>query len=194
MCNRTFAGLARLTAAMMALAIATAACGGAPGAFSAVDPTLVAVPSIHPGDAVPAPEDTAVLTLTGDISTTNRGATLQLDRTTFDALGRQRVTVYEPWVRKTMDFQGMWLADLLKVAQVTTEAKKLQLTALDGFQVDIPLADVPAGDFFVATRTGAGGPLPVSEGGPARILVVDGAHSNTTDNRWIWSLSTIDVQ
>lgn len=193
--DRTGGGRARLTAALVALAIAAAACGGATGGEpSAAAVTLVAEPVIHPGEAVPTPEDAAVLTLTGKISSTNRGGTLQLDPTTLDALGRRQVTVYEPWVRKTLVFQGVWLADLLKVAQVDGGARNLHLTALDGFQVDISMADVETGEFFVATRTGGGGPISIADGGPTRVLVVSDTPSNATDNRWIWSLSTIDVE
>lgn len=190
----TGTGPARLTIVVMVLAIAMAGCTSAgAGVSSRGDATVVAPPTIHPGQTVPAPEGAAVLTLTGKISSTNRGATLQLDPATLSALGRRRVTVYEPWVRKTLGFQGVWLADLLNVAQVDADAKSLHLTALDGFQVDIALADVTAGEFFVATQTGDGEPITVADGGPTRILAVDGGSSNSTDNRWIWSLSTIDV-
>ena len=193
--ERAGGGVARLAVAAVALAVVTAACGGAPaGGSSTAGATVVAEPVIDPGNAVPAPEQAAVLTLTGKISSTNRGATLQLDPATLDALGRQQVTVYEPFIRKTLGFQGVWLTDLLKVAQVTGGATNLHLTALDGYQVDISMADAASGEFFVATRTGVGGPIPIADGGPLRVLIVDDAPSNATDNRWIWSLSTIDVR
>ena len=193
--GRTTARALRLALVMGALVTATA-CGtaGSGGAKGPAAAVVVSPPSIRPGQTVPAPEKPAVLTVTGKISATNRGGTLQLDAPTLDALGRQQVTVYEPWVRETLVFQGLWLTDLLHVAQADNAARSLHLSALDGYQIDLAMADIDTGTFFVDTHTGDGGPIPVAAGGPVRILIVDGASSEATDARWIWSMSTIDVQ
>lgn len=194
----TAPGRTRLALVTMILAAAVGACGGAGpgggGETTAADAVVVTEPSIRPGATVPAPEESAVLTVTGKISSTNRGGTLQLDPPTLDALGRQQVTVYEPWVRRTLGFQGVWLDDLLHVAEADRGARSLHLSALDGYQIDVSMADVDTGQFFIATRTGDGGPIPIAEGGPLRIVVLDGVPSEDTDSRWIWSLSTIDVR
>lgn len=100
---------------------------------------------------------------------------------TLDALGRQQVTVYEPWVRETLTFEGLWLADLLQVAQAAAAARSLHLSALDGYQIDLAMADIGTGTFFVATHTGDGGPISVAAGGPVRVLIVDGTSSKATD-------------
>lgn len=40
----------------------------------------------------------------------------KLDADSTDRMGVTKVGVYEPMVKKQMSFQGVWLADVLKVA------------------------------------------------------------------------------
>ena len=64
---------------------------------------------------------------------------------------------------------------------------------LDDYETDLSMADIRAG-VFLATRTGAGQAIPLEEGGPVRILIPGDIPSGTTDAKWIWSLSTVEVR
>lgn len=192
--------LAVLAAAVLAGALA-GACGA--GAAEPPDPAAASVPSatrvveepvVRPGDAVPAPSGAAVLTVSGRISVTNDGTVLRLDPAALDQLGRVQAHVYEPWVKKALDFQGVWLDDLLDVAGINPAASTVHLTALDDYQVDLSVADVMAGGVLLATRTGDGAPIPVEDGGPTRVVFVGGVPVGSSAEKWIWSLSTIDVR
>jgi hypothetical protein len=96
--------------------------------------------------------------------------------------------------KQRMSFQGVWLADVLAAAGVDGGATGLHLTALDNYQVDLPIADVRAGGVLLATRNGDGGATPIAEGGPIRIVFADGAEAGANANQWIWSLTTMDVR
>jgi hypothetical protein len=122
------------------------------------------------------------------------GEALHLDVDTIDAVGLRQVSLYEPWVKKTTSFQGVWLADLLKVAGVPPSAAVVHLTALDDYKVDLTMADVAAGGIFLATKTGDGRSIPISDGGPTRIVFVGDVPSGRSADQWIWSLQTLDVQ
>jgi hypothetical protein len=157
-------------------------------------PAVLAPAVLHVDQAVPAPTAAPVLTVTGLIGTTNGGDALSFDAATLDQLGRVRITVYEPWVKQTLAFQGVWLADLLKLARPDPAAQSVHITALDDYQVDLPLADIMAGGVLLATLDGDGGPIRVEDGGPTRIVFAAGVASGDSADQWIWSLSTIDVR
>jgi hypothetical protein len=187
-------------AALLALLALTAACAAKPTqtakapAQPIAPPTVLETPVLHPGERVPAPDSPPVLTLTGKIAETNGDKSLRFDPVTLDRLGLVGVTVYEPWVKRDLEFQGVWLADLLKVAQPEPSAQSIHLTALDDYQIDLTLADVMAGGILLATRTGDGSSIPIEDGGPTRIVFVEGIPSGASADQWIWSLSMIDVR
>jgi len=157
-------------------------------------PAILAPPTVAPGDTLAAPKGDTVLTLTGKIGSKNAAGTLSLDPALLDEFGLVRVSVWEPWIKQDMQFQGVWLADVLKVAQTDGSAKTLHLTALDDYQIDLSIADVMAGGIMLATKTGDGAAIPIEDGGPTRIVFVSGNLSGTSADQWIWSLSTIDVR
>ena len=200
--DRAIRGVTALGALLMAGTLLVG-CGGdadgsgdaaAPAASSSIASTVVRPASLRPGQPVPTPATTPVLTLTGKIGVTNGGEALRLDLATIDAVGLREVSLYEPWVKKTTSFQGVWLADLLKVAGVQPSAAVVHLTALDDYKVDLTMAEVAAGGIFLATKTGDGRPIPISDGGPTRIVFVGDVPSGRSADQWIWSLQTLDVQ
>jgi hypothetical protein len=191
----------RFAAAALVVAAALAGCVGSPAvptesAPPSVDPapTVLEPAVLRPDQPVPAPTGPPVLTLTGRIGATNGGNGLALDRAALDALGRVRITVYEPWVKQTLNFQGVWLSDLLALARPDPAARTVHVTALDDYQVDLDLADVMNGGVLLATRDGTGALIRVEDGGPTRIVFAGGVPSGASADQWIWSLSTIDVR
>ncbi len=187
-------------AALLALA---AACGGSSGGGSAdgarqaaTSPTpgrVITPATLKPGQAVPAVPK-PVLTLTGKISTVNKGRTLVLDQRTLARVGVVQVRLYEPWAKKDLEFRGVWLQDLLAVAGTSPAATKLHMTALDDYKVDLTMAEVRTGGIMVAIAAGDGSSLPIDKGGPTRIVFMDGVKAGANPDQWIWSLKTIDVQ
>lgn len=182
--------------AVLALA---AACGGtAPtGAVAASDrpaPTVVRAATLLPGQPVPAPKGKTVLTFTGLVATKNTGSAIALDQTAIDRLGQVQVTVYEPWIKAETTFRGVWLADLLKVVAAAPTAVGLRVTALDDYRVEMTAADVRAGGILLATKAGDGSAIPVSDGGPTRLVFVTGTQFGANADHWIWSLKTIEIR
>ena len=129
----------------------------------------------------------------GLISTTNDGDSLRLGTDTLDQLGVLGVGMYEPWVKKQLSFQGIWLADLLRVAGVEESATHVRLIALDDYEVDLTMAEVDEGGIFLATKTESGAPLPIEEGGPTRIVFMDGVKAGENAGQWIWSLKELEL-
>jgi hypothetical protein len=193
--------LVRAAATALAVGAVVAGCASSPSVPTesvpaSVDPApAVLQPAVlRPDQPVPAPTEAPLLTLTGRIGATNGGNALRFDETTLEQLGRVRVTVYEPWVKQTLGFQGVWLSDVLAVARADPAARTVHITALDDYQVDLTTADVRAGGILLATRDGDGNPIRVEDGGPTRIVFAGGVPSGSSADQWIWSLSTIDLR
>lgn len=195
-------GRERCRAAVAALACAFGvSVAGCATATDAVSPPVAAAPSAvviappAPAEAVvPTPKGKPVLVLTGRVGVTNVGRGLQWDVAGLDRLGLLRVGVFEPWVKQNLEFQGVWLTDVLKAAHVDASARSLHFTALDDYQIDLTMDDVLAGGVFLATKHGDGSAIAIEDGGPTRIVFVGGVASGASADRWIWSLTTIDVR
>jgi hypothetical protein len=191
----------RLAGPALVVAATLAGCASSPAvptesAPASVDPApaVLEPAALRLDQPVPAPSGPPVLTLTGRIGATNGGNALAFDQATLNELGRVRITVYEPWVKQTLNFQGVWLSDLLALARPDPAARTVHITALDDYQVDLGLADVMSGGVMLATRDGAGALIRVEDGGPTRIVFAGGVPSGASADQWIWSLSTIDLR
>ncbi len=185
-----------------ALFAASAGCGGSATPASPGDSsqsasggtTVMRAATLRPGQRVPMPAGKALLTLTGKVSATNAGRTIVLDRPVLEQMGLVRVRVYEPWIKKDVEFRGVWLADLLKVAGAAADYAEIRVTALDDYTVTLTAADVRAGGVLLATSAGDGADIAVDKGGPTRIIFVGGVEAGANADQWIWSLKTIDVR
>lgn len=185
--------------AALAAALALTACGSSTTAkttpaANATTATIVSVATLKAGQAVPPPAGKAVFTVTGKISTTNRGGTLVFDQHTVEQLGMVQVKLYEPWTKQNLEFRGVWLKDVVALAGASAAATKLHVTALDDYAVDLTLADVRAGGIMVATRAGDGSAIPLDQGGPTRVVFLDGVAAGANADQWVWSIKQIDVQ
>jgi hypothetical protein len=193
----------RLLVAASAVCI-VAACGGSSAtdthagvtkaaAKPAFESTRLEPAVLKAGHAVPLTKD-PILAVQGKISARNDGPVLQLGVDTLDELGLLQVDTYEPWAKKRMGFQGVWLADMLNVAGIDKTASAVHFTALDDYQVDLTMAEIKAGGIFLATKAADGSPIPIDEGGPTRIVFMDGVKAGASADQWIWSLKDISVK
>lgn len=191
----------RMGAAVL-IACLTAACstGGTTGAEGSTDPgrqpfttTQVEPAGLTAGQAVPLTTE-PILRVGGKISSPNDGEFLQLGLDTLDEFEVLEVDVYEPWVKDRQVFQGVWLADVLAAAGAADSASSVQIVALDDFSVDLTMAEVDAGGIFLATKTEDGSPIPLEDGGPTRIVFMEGVAAGASPDQWIWSLKDISVR
>jgi hypothetical protein len=154
---------------------------------------VISPPTLSAGQLVPRATEKPVFTVTGRIAVQNRDGALVFDRPTLDRLGVRQVRLYEPWTKEHLDFRGVWLQDLLAVAGVKPGATKLHIVALDDYAVDLKLADVLAGGIMIATSAGDGSAIPIDQGGPTRVVFMDGVEAGVNPDQWVWSLKAIDV-
>lgn len=171
----------------------TGACGGegSPGASAPV--AKVQPPAggttLPQGTTLPVPEGRSILTMSG-VERPNVGKGLEVDLATFDRMPTVEATVYEPFLKRDVLFEGVLLSDLLEYAGVDP-AGGMQVTALDDYRVDFSLTQLDEDRVLVATHAG-GLAIEIPDGGPTRFIFLDGSNGlgSNTDN-WVWSLADI---
>jgi hypothetical protein len=185
-------------AAVLALAACDSGSAGTPAADATGKPAaaarVVRVASLTPGQAIAEPAGKVLFTMTGKVSVTNRGSALALDLSTLEKLGIVQAEMYEPWTKKQTTFRGVWLKDLVAVAGVPADATSLHIVALDDYAVDVALSDVRAGGVLLATGIQDGTAIPIDEGGPTRIVFLDGVAAGANPDQWVWSIKEIAVR
>ena len=188
----------RLVMVALVAALAVAACGGkeeAPTQAAAPDastPQVVDDGTLAAGAKISAPKGEVVLTVSGDIGAANKGKTLELDLASLEKMRQVRVEAAEPFLKRRVTFEGVLLADLLKVAGVPDSASTVSLTALDDYKVDFKLSDVRSSQMLLATKAD-GKHMPVDRSGPIRIVFPDSATLGRNPDLWIWSVATMKV-
>jgi hypothetical protein len=177
---------------------------------------LIAALTLSPMAALagdlPAPGGPVVLTVTGNITATNRGPfddfedaflkyherrfekAAAFDRAMLEGLGMAEVVVsYDAWP-KSYRFQGPWLKDVL--AAVGAAPERVTIVALDGFAQEISKQDLDAYDWIVALKRD-GRTLDLGGHGPLWVVYGrrDGkAVSEEDEQRWPWAAFLVDVE
>lgn len=148
-----------------------------------------AVPTERPrADLTLAPaEAEPVLRLTGLVGT---GRPLEVDLAGLDALPQQALTTYEPFLKTTVTFNGVSFADLLDAAGATGD--KVLVHALDDYERTIPTAALREPGVLLATRE-AGEEIPISEGGPVRLVFPEDSTTGADPDLWVWSVDRLSV-
>ncbi len=157
------------------------------------DVETVAAPSLEPGDAIPDATGAIVLTVSGNLGDATADP-VEFDLDTIDRIGLTRFTVYEPFEKRDVTFQGVDLARLMAVIGPAPDAQTLFITALDDFTAEIEISAVEGGGIMLATHQADGSPIGFDRGGPTRLIFDDGASGADDENDWIWALSTIEVR
>jgi len=118
-----------LVALILFLVVAGSGCGAAPA-------TPTSVPAAA-GASAPA-SGAAALTISGAVATPTTWSVADLR-----AIGMVIVEMNHPKKGK-QTYEGVRLNELLGLAKLNAAAKTLTLSAKDGYQIDVPLADVKA--------------------------------------------------
>jgi hypothetical protein len=189
--GRRLAGSAAVAVVTLVGSMLTGCGGGAPteGTAAGPAPTATALPL-----TIPEPKGAALLTISGKIDAVNKGDAMVLDKPAVAGLAKLDLSFNDPFQKKTLALKGVWMADLLAAADVTDDAQKIHMTALDDYVVDFTMDEVWAGGMFLAVADQQGEPLTLENGGPTRVVFVDGTPAGANSDKWIWSLVTIEVQ
>jgi hypothetical protein len=164
------------------------------------------------GGPAPSQESPVLLTVTGAVEKSNRGAfdpdldklfefndvsfdeAVEFDLETLRKLPQVTVKADFPMGGAVQEFTGPRLADLLAAAGATGD--KVMVQALDGYAVEAPLTEmVDKGAVVALERNGT--PLGIGGFGPAQIVFPRAERpdlAEMTDDGWVWQIYHIRVE
>lgn len=123
-----------------------------------------------------------------------RDEVTSLELAALDAGPHQALTTHTPWTRGPQQFEGAPLRSLLPPAALAQPA--LQVLALDGYSVEIPMADVTQHGLFLAWRRN-GALMPVRDRGPFWLVYPwdDRPRLDRPEihRRSVWQIRTIQI-
>jgi hypothetical protein len=164
--------------------------------LSAIFAAVLAVLSVEPVTAqtLSAPTDDAILTVSGAITNTNADGALVLDAGLIASLPQHEFTTSTIWTEGKATYSGVLLQDLLAV--IGASGTIVKLTALNDYQITMPVADAAADGPLLAVLVD-GKPMSVRDKGPVWLIYPydDNAAYRTeqTYARSIWQLNRIEI-
>jgi hypothetical protein len=181
--------------------LALVGCGTAPANPTPIY-TTVATPAVTAAadgvvSPLPAVEGEVILTISGKISATNTADnTAQFSITMLEQLGVVSYSVDDPQASaERQTFSGVLVGTLLAAVGADANATALFITAVDDYDVRIPIEDIRQYPVLLATRDNDG-LLTIDRWGPTRIVYPYGYFDldSKYDSRWIWDIATIVVE
>jgi hypothetical protein len=143
--------------------------------------------------ATPALAGQPIYSVTGSIAT-EQGAVRAIAAEDFEKIG---ITEIKTRVLTLGDgehsVKGVLARDLLDY--VGAKGENMKITALDGYQIDVPVADIESYDVVIATEID-GKVLSVRDKGPAWLIYPVSGHKELDDtvyeSRSVWQIKSIE--
>lgn len=184
-----------ITALLMSLVLLSTACSSGGEKF---DTTYQRVTDavLHPGDAIPVPQQEVILSVNGKIGTTNGADSIVMDRNTIEKIGLVEYQVKDPFQDRPILYRGVLMRDLLALWQLPQEAKTAVFTALNDYQVEIPVEEFSNYPILFAMQSD-GVYMESDYQGPAMLVFpVDNYEFDETivRRRWIWQIKSIELK
>lgn len=145
--------------------------------------------------ALDAPAERPILTISGKIGVKNAGDKARFDMKMIEALPQHSFTTRTPWYDKPVKFTGPLLSDVL--AAVKASGTTVSAVAINDYKITIPMADVQKYKVIMA-RLLDDQPMPVREKGPLFVIYPFDSdaelRTSTYYERSIWQLKALEVQ
>lgn len=145
--------------------------------------------------ALDAPKERVVLSISGKIGVKNAGERARFDMKMLEALPQHTFTTNTPWYERPVKFTGPLLADVL--AAVKASGSVVKAVAINEYAISIPLTDTTQHKVIVA-RLLDDKPMTVRDKGPLFVVYPfdDSAalRSSLYYERSIWQLKALEIQ
>lgn len=141
------------------------------------------------------PAGPVLLTITGNVGRANHDGAALFDEEMLTTLPWHRIVTSTPWTDGIKHFEGIRLSDLLR--EVGASGQTLHASALNDYQIEIPLSDADEFGVLIAMRID-GKPLLRRNKGPLWIVYprdsIPSLQDERYDSRWVWQLHKIEVR
>jgi hypothetical protein len=140
-------------------------------------------------------KERTIITITGKISPDIPNGAARVGYDTFNKIGVKEMETRTFYSKKRYKFSGVLMRDLLDY--VGANGETLEVTALDDYRINIPIADYQKYDVLLAFKLD-GKNLSIRDRGPARIIYPIEQHSELSDkkyaSRYIWQIKGMRVK
>ena len=120
---------------------------------------------------------------------------IELNRDQILALPKRTVKTMTPWTDGLVDFEGVPLAELIRIAGASPT--RIQATALNNYAVEVPAADAGIADVIVAYRMN-GEYMRVRDKGPMWLIYPLTSQpeldTEATHAKMIWQLKSLELR
>lgn len=141
-----------------------------------------------------APTGEVMLTVSGNVETTNVDGTAQLDLDMLEAMDTTTIETSTIWTEGMQTFEGVSLAALVEALGITGET--LRATAINDYEIEIPMTDAVEGGPIVAYRQN-GDTMSLRDKGPLWIIYPYDADADYQTeviySRSIWQMDRIEA-
>lgn len=155
---------------------------------------LVAV-SAQAANALPVPSGRVILTVEGQIGTTNAPAKAEFDRDMLESLVQGTINTHTPWFEGLRRFEGPLGTALLEA--VGAKGTRLVITALNDYSVVVPIDDLKKHGVVFALKLD-GEYLRVRDKGPLFLVYPfddnPDLRNEMIQSRSIWQIKSIRVE
>lgn len=152
---------------------------------------------LQPGTPIPPPQQEVILTVRGALGVASHHGTVKFDLPTLEQIGLVRFTTPTTWTDAPVTFEGILMSRLFELLAVASHATEAVMTALDDYQVTIPLSDVRRWPVMLALKRD-GAYMSVRDKGPLWVVYPRQAFPELNeprhDPKWIWQLKEIIVR
>jgi len=163
-------------------------------AVAAIVTMLQALPG-SASDKLEKPTGPVILTVEGKIARTNAGKEARFDRKMLEALGMHTLKTSNPFDTGIHTYEGIRISDLLK--KVGADGDTLVAYALDGYAVEIPVADTVKYPAMLAMVSN-GKVMTVRNKGPIWVVYPIDKYPELKDEKYssrsIWQLERLIVE
>ena len=121
----------------------------------------------------------------------NGGRPVAVDLASLNALPKHKLTVVEPFLKKSMTFTGVSFADLLTAAKAT--GTSVTMHALDDYQATLKTSVLRDQGVLLATQVG-GKDIELKSGGPVRMVFPASSKAGRDSDLWVWSVDQITLK
>ena len=158
---------------------------------------VVSPGTLASGSPIPPPTEPVVLTVRGRLGLAHAEAGVTFDMPTLERLGLIRFTTPTAWTDGLVTFEGVLLSRLLEVLTVPGDVTALTMTALNDYQVVIPVADVHTWPVIIALKRD-GQYMSIRNKGPLWVVYPRHAFPELEqakhNSKWIWQLKEIVIR
>ena len=143
---------------------------------------------------LPQPEGRPILSISGQVSTTNADGMAQFDLAMIEALPQRETVTTTPWYEGAQHFTGPLLSDLMAASGASGSA--LRIIAVNDYAATMPWSDIETVPVILAVRHN-GETMSVRDKGPLFVIYPFDEFPALRDevffSRSVWQVAAIEV-